>query len=65
MAAFGKFLIEYIYTMQITASSINLDTKYITASSRWLEPACGQKPVSNFYRRIREILSTAPEVVGS
>jgi hypothetical protein len=65
MAAFGKFLIEYIYTIQITASSINLDTKYITASSRGLEPDCGQKPGSNFYRRIREILSTAPEVIGS
>jgi hypothetical protein len=29
MPAFAEFRIEYIYTVPITASSINLDAKYI------------------------------------
>lgn len=37
MAAFGKILMKYIYTIQITVSSINLDAKYINADYRWLE----------------------------
>jgi hypothetical protein len=31
MAASGSIRIEYIYTIQITVSSINLDAKYINA----------------------------------
>jgi hypothetical protein len=31
MAASGSIRIEYIYTIRITVSSINLDAKYISA----------------------------------
>jgi hypothetical protein len=31
MAASGSIRIEYIYTIRITASSINLDAQYISA----------------------------------
>jgi len=31
MAASGEIRVEYIYTVRITVSSINLDAKYISA----------------------------------
>jgi len=37
MAASGSIRIEYIYTIRITVSSINLDAKYIIAQFALLE----------------------------
>jgi hypothetical protein len=54
MAASGWIRIGYIYTIRITASSINLDAKYISTGSRRLKRIGDLRLVSNFYRRMRK-----------
>jgi hypothetical protein len=54
MAASGSIRIEYIYTIRITVSSINLDAKYISAQLAPFETDLGRRLVSNFPRRMRK-----------
>jgi hypothetical protein len=61
MAAFGSIRINYIYTIQITGSSINLDAKYISAIRNGSRPeTCIEVSPKN-----AETLSAMPEFVGA
>jgi len=61
MAASGSIRIEYIYTIRITVSSINLDAKYISPSLRHCETDLGRRLVSNFPRKMRKHYQQYPK----
>jgi len=61
VAASGSIRIEYIYTIRITVSSINLDAKYISAQFAPFETDLGQRLLSNFPRRMRKHYQQYPK----
>jgi hypothetical protein len=65
MAASGSIRIEYIYTIRITASSINLDAQYISARFAPFETDGGQRPCIEFSPKNAETLSAISELVGT
>ncbi|UGY16256.1 hypothetical protein [Bradyrhizobium septentrionale] len=65
MAGSDEIRIEYTYTIRITASSINLDTKYITAKHPLFEADRALGPCIEFSSRSAETLPSAPEIVGA
>jgi hypothetical protein len=65
MAASGSIRIEYIYTIRITASSINLDAQYINALFAPFEMDRSQRPCIEFFPENAETLSAISELVGS
>jgi hypothetical protein len=65
MAASGSIRIEYIYTIRITVSSINLDAKYISAQFAPIRNGFRPETCIEFSSKNAETLSATPEIVGA
>jgi hypothetical protein len=60
-----RLVSKYVYTALITASSINLDAKYITDKFESLERIRLSEPFPELSRKDAETLCAFPETVGA